>query len=99
MSRRRRAALVSFGLAPAVAVGVFVGLAFATSRLAPGLWAALLLGAAVAAIGARLAGYRDETGKVVGWTCGAVLASFLAIVLAWVIALIVIVETCKGCFD
>jgi Ca2+/H+ antiporter len=102
MSRRWRAGLLSLVLAPLLAVAIFVGLAFVTTHFGWSVFLALVVAGAVAAIGARAAGYgaeEPETGKLVGWTIGALLTSFLAIVVAVVIAIIVIAETCDGCFD
>jgi Ca2+/H+ antiporter len=102
MSRRRRAGLVSFLVAPLLAVVIFVGLAFLTNHFGWSVVVALLVAGAVAAVGSRAAGYgaeEPEAGKVVGWTIGALLTSFLAIVVAVVITIIVIVETCDNCFE
>ena len=102
MSRRRQAVLVSFAVAPVVAVGIFVGLVFATKSFLAPVIVALVAAGAVAALGSRLAGYgveERETGKLVGWPICALLTSFLAIVVSIVIAIIVIVETCDNCFD
>ena len=102
MSRRRRAGFVSLVVAPLIAAALFVGLVFATKRFFVAVPVALVVAGAVAAVGSRRAGYgaeEPETGKLVGWTIGALLASFLAIVASIVVAILVIVETCDNCFD
>ena len=100
MSRRGRASLVSFVLAPLLAAGLFIAFAFATSRIVVSTVLALLVAGLVAALGSVRAGYGpDEPRKVAGWTAGALVASFVAIVVALVVTIVVILETCDNCFE